>query len=148
MPAGCATPTFTGTGADLDTIASHATRTAIAHLTGDQLPGGSVLYVATLRDPSGRPVPVSWRTRPIRRHRDCPMHHHRPAGDGRPTPQHRRRMATAPTDRTPDRSTRRRSEPAERDGSHLDNSTVETTTTRTGAPGLGWCSTRNRPDRR
>ena len=60
VPAGCTEPTFTGTGADLATIAAHAARTAIAHLSRDPTPTGSVLYVAALRDHHGRPRPVSW----------------------------------------------------------------------------------------
>ena len=109
VPVGCTEPTFTGTGADLDTIASHATRTAIAHLTGDHPTRGSVLYVATLRDQHGRPVPVSWRTRRIRRHPDCRMHHP-PAGNTESVPRQRERAATARRNPTPDRRPRRRSE--------------------------------------
>lgn len=150
VPVGCTEPTFTGTGADLDTIASHATRTAIGHLTGDQPTRGSVLYVATLRDPHGRPVPVSWRTRRIRRHADCRMHPG-PASDTETVPRQQsrpNRAATAQQNPTPDRPPRRRSEVPDRDGQHLENSTEETNTTRTGATGRGGARPEAGPKRR
>ena len=124
VPIGCIAPTFTGTGADLDTIASHAARTAIAHLTGSHTGRGSVLYVAALRDQHGRSVPVLWRTRRIRRHPACPMHRTQ-ADDPVAEPRPRERAATARRLPIPDRRSRRRSETADRDGQHLENSTAE-----------------------
>lgn len=83
-PAGCTEPTFTGTSADLATIAHHGTRIAIHHLlqtaphdksapTGGLGPG---LYVAALRDERGTPCPATWRATTLPIHPDCPLHHH------------------------------------------------------------------------
>lgn len=136
VPIGCTTPTFTGTGADLDTIAAHATRTAIAQLTGDPPGRGSVLYVATLRDPRGRAVPVSWRTRRIRRHPGCLMHRHH-EDHTKSGSRTKKSAVTARQAPTPDDRPRRRTDVVDRDGPHLENSTEETNTTRTGATGRG-----------
>ncbi|TIC86705.1 hypothetical protein E8D34_10665 [Nocardioides sp. GY 10113] len=74
---GCADSTFTGTNADLATIAHHGSRVALDLLDGgDGLAGGSpsVLDVAHLRDRHGRPQPVRWDTRPLPVHPACPLH--------------------------------------------------------------------------
>jgi hypothetical protein len=72
--AGCASATFTGTNADLATIAHHASRVALDHLLdGDGLGGN--LHVAHLRDPhAGRPHPVRWETSTVPIHPECPLH--------------------------------------------------------------------------
>jgi hypothetical protein len=74
VPVGCAEPTFTGTSADLATIAVHAARVAIDQLTTPAQRMRGNVYVAALRDHHGRPTPVRWRTRILTVHPDCPMH--------------------------------------------------------------------------
>ena len=143
VPAGCAEPTFTGTGADLTTIAAQAARTAISILTNDSTLVGSTLYVAALRDHRGRPRPVSWRTRHIRRHPDCPMHH-LPAGRQDRDLEKAGAATAQPAPATHGRS-HRRSEPADRDGQHLENSTEETQDSRTGAHGRGGAASESGP---
>lgn len=83
-PAGCAAPTFTGTGADLAGIAAHATRVALHQLAACKPDAGSRngragggsgrLYVASLVDHNGVPIPLRWRTRTLTRHPACAMH--------------------------------------------------------------------------
>lgn len=83
-PAGCTDPTFTGTSADLATIAHHASRLALHHLLQPALhdkpaPAGGLgpgLYVAALRDERGTPCPATWRATTLPIHPDCPLHHH------------------------------------------------------------------------
>jgi hypothetical protein len=86
-PAGCATATFTGTGADLATIATHAARVAIEHLTSTPAtpPPTAVVHVATLRDDTGAPHPVTWHSETIHVHPGCPT----------------RTLTRAPTSRAP-----------------------------------------------
>jgi hypothetical protein len=105
-PPGCASPTFTGTGPDLATIAHHASRVAIHYLlhhrnnstqeatgskandppqpttckaTGSTTGLGGDLYVANLRNPDGAPHPVAWHTAQVPVHPDCPLHQPAPA---------------------------------------------------------------------
>jgi molybdopterin/thiamine biosynthesis adenylyltransferase len=89
-PPGCAEPTFTGTNADLATIAHHASRVAIQRLltaSDRNAEGGPVttptlerpaglggdLYVARLREDDGTPIPASWQAVPVPVHPDCPL---------------------------------------------------------------------------
>jgi hypothetical protein len=72
QPVGCASPTFTGTAAELDTIAAHAARVAIELLSGGD--GFEDLATAALRDDMGRPQAASWWSAPLTRHPDCPRH--------------------------------------------------------------------------
>ena len=104
VPLGCAEPTFTGTSADLTTVATHAARVAIDRLTHpseEQAMRGD-LYVAALRDHHDRPIPARWRTRRIPVHPDCPMRTHQPPAAEAPPRHDRGGAATAqpPTDGT------------------------------------------------
>jgi molybdopterin/thiamine biosynthesis adenylyltransferase len=76
QPPGCAEPTYPGTGFDLATIASHALRLAVAHLTGPDgygtIPGN--VHTVQLRDPIGQPVPPLWTQRELTRHPSCENH--------------------------------------------------------------------------
>ena len=99
VPVGCAAPTFTGTSADLATIAVHAARVAIDRLTDEprHLRMRGDLYVAALRDHHGRAIPVRWRTRPIPAHPDCPMQTlHGEQQHPADAPRSAERAATAP----------------------------------------------------
>ena len=88
VPAGCATATFTGTGADLATIATHAARVAIDHLTSSPAtapataPRTAEVHVAALRDGTGAAQPVTWTTAPITVHPACPTRTAHPRPDG------------------------------------------------------------------
>ena len=78
QPAGCADPTFTGTGFDLDQVSLHAVRVAVAALLretsgGYPAPPGDVAVLA-LRDPDGTPMLPTWTSYPLVRHPDCPCH--------------------------------------------------------------------------
>lgn len=88
-PHGCQTPTFTGTSADLATIATHAARMAVEHLAapgqtssrGQRRPPPARLHVAALRNSRGAPIPVRWTTRRLAVHPACPIVGVHPAPD-------------------------------------------------------------------
>lgn len=76
QPAGCASPTFTGTAFDLQQVALTAVRLAVSTLTSDDASGYPDapwgVGVLSLRDPaSGRQVPPTWVTYPLERHPEC-----------------------------------------------------------------------------
>lgn len=80
-PVGCAQATFSGAGADLDTIANHASRLAVALLShaADRL-GGSTVYTATLHQSQDQPLaPAAWETTLLERHPQCRAHRSQPA---------------------------------------------------------------------
>jgi molybdopterin/thiamine biosynthesis adenylyltransferase len=78
QPPGCSTPTFTGTGFDLDHVSLHAVRVAVAALLG-ATPGGYPppphdVAVLTLREPDGTPTLPTWTGHHLSVHPDCPCH--------------------------------------------------------------------------
>jgi len=78
QPAGCASPTFTGTGFDIAVIALQATRVAVGALlrgvTGGYPEDGYDVYVLELRDEHGNPCPPVWRGYNLERHPRCSYH--------------------------------------------------------------------------
>lgn len=72
VPTGCAEATFTGTGADLATIAAHAARIIVGHLCGEKQTHN--LHIAHLHDAQGRPVPAWWESATVAVHGACPYH--------------------------------------------------------------------------
>jgi hypothetical protein len=74
LPRGCNEQTFTGTVADVATIANHAMRVATAWLVDDRELLGGTLHVASLRHANGSPAPVTWTVTDITRHPSCPEH--------------------------------------------------------------------------
>lgn len=75
QPAGCSSPTFTGSGFDLAEVALSGVRLAIGTL-GRDAPGAYPdsswdVGVVALRDPSGCVVPPTWRTYVLHRHPGC-----------------------------------------------------------------------------
>ncbi|MDT0275540.1 ThiF family adenylyltransferase [Blastococcus goldschmidtiae] len=79
QPAGCADPTFTGTGFDLAEVALHATRVAVATLQAGQSSGypdsGHDLQMLTLRTHDGVPVPPAWTGLELPVHPSCGGEH-------------------------------------------------------------------------
>lgn len=78
QPAGCADPTFTGTGFDIDQVALHAVRVAVSALlrdteTGYRAPMHDVTVLA-LRDADGTPILPMWTGYQLTRHGRCPCH--------------------------------------------------------------------------
>lgn len=75
QPEGCASPTFTGAGFDVEQIALGGVRLAVATLSA----GAPAVYpdfmwdvaVISLRDPDGRPIAPSWQTFRLSRHPRC-----------------------------------------------------------------------------
>ena len=76
QPPGCATPTYTGTGFDLGTIAMHAVRVAVSYLTGEAGYGefADTVFTIRLREDDGRPIPATWDEHPLDRHPACRNH--------------------------------------------------------------------------
>jgi len=78
QPPGCANPTFTGTGFDVDQISLHAVRVAVATL----LAGRPAAYpsppsdvaVLSLRDGDGNPTLPMWTGHLLERHSTCVSH--------------------------------------------------------------------------
>lgn len=75
QPTGCADPTFTGTGFDVEQVAIGTVRLAVATLTAKQS-GGYPNFdwdvaVIALRDPDGRPIAPSWQTFNLAKHPSC-----------------------------------------------------------------------------
>lgn len=78
QPPGCANPTFTGAGFDLDQIALNAVRVAVGALLAGQEHGYPApphdVSVLTLRDPEGQPTLPVWTGYPLTRHPQCANH--------------------------------------------------------------------------
>jgi hypothetical protein len=78
QPAGCATPTFTGSGFDLDTIALHAVRVAVGVLLAGRdgsYPGTpDAVAVVSLRTPDGAPTLPTLSGYQLERHPRCANH--------------------------------------------------------------------------
>ena len=78
QPHGCADPTFTGTGFDLDQTALHAVRVAVGCLLrgtndGYRSPDTDVAVLA-LRDEQGNPILPTWSGYPLDEHPKCESH--------------------------------------------------------------------------
>jgi len=75
-PVGCAEATFAGAGTDLDTVANHASRLAVALLSGGaDRSFGSVVYTAALKQDQDEPlIPATWDTTRLERHPQCRAH--------------------------------------------------------------------------
>ncbi|MDP9364054.1 MAG: ThiF family adenylyltransferase [Chloroflexota bacterium] len=76
QPAGCASPTFTGAGFDLEPIALMGVRLAAATLAG-AAPGGYPdagwdVAIGDFRDGEGRPIPPRWQTFRLNKRPGCP----------------------------------------------------------------------------
>jgi ubiquitin-protein ligase len=78
QPAGCAAPTFTGTGFDLSLIALQAARVAVGALLSSSPAGypedGHDAHILSLREKDGRPIPPAWRGFAVTRHPKCSSH--------------------------------------------------------------------------
>jgi hypothetical protein len=79
QPAGCADPTFTGTGFDLAEVALQAVRVAVGSLLQDE-PNGypstdKAVHVLALRDASGTAVLPTWTAHPLEAHSACGADH-------------------------------------------------------------------------
>lgn len=78
QPIGCADPTFTGAGFDLEPVSSEAVRAVVSTLLESEENGYPALpwqvAVLSLRDEAGNPIPATWRTYPLTRHPQCPAH--------------------------------------------------------------------------
>ncbi len=78
QPIGCALPTFTGAGFDLDEVSLHASRTAAAYLcegNENAYPSlSSDVDVVQLRDEGGNRSLPSWRGYNLNRHEECQDH--------------------------------------------------------------------------
>ncbi len=77
QPAGCASPTFTGTGFDVEYVANEGVRLAIGTLTSSVAGGypDADWDVATLalRDKTGRRVPPRWTSYRLAQHPNCSL---------------------------------------------------------------------------
>ncbi|MDP9890519.1 ThiF family adenylyltransferase [Pseudarthrobacter enclensis] len=78
QPAGCASPTFTGTGFDLSVIALQAARVIVGALMRSTVGGypedGYDAHILSLREPGGRPIPPTWQGFQVSRHTKCGNH--------------------------------------------------------------------------
>lgn len=78
QPVGCALPTFTGAGFDLDEVSLHAARTAAAYLcegNENAYPAiSSDVDVVQLRDPEGNRSLPAWTGYKLNRHEKCQEH--------------------------------------------------------------------------
>jgi len=78
QPIGCFSPTFTGTGFDLDHVSLEAVRLIVGTLClgsdGGYPDGRSDLRILELFEKDGQPIPARWATRPLERHQDCDAH--------------------------------------------------------------------------
>lgn len=81
QPAGCAEPTFTGTGFDLAEVALHTVRTAIGLLQADESAGYPVqpspVQVLALRDAAGKATAPTWTNHQLPVHAACTGHQSR-----------------------------------------------------------------------
>jgi hypothetical protein len=130
-PLGCAEPTFAGTSADLNSIAVHAARVALDHLTTTSPATPRMrgdLYVASLRDHRDRPIPTRWRTRTLTRHPACPMHGNPPAATS---------TTSAAVTAQPARPTTVADRTCRHDRPQLENSTAKPTAYRAGLSEAG-----------
>lgn len=64
-PAGCSSPTFTGTGFDLAPLIAECTRTVASTLSDAYPDLDWDLAVLALRDEQGRPIPPTWQAHQI-----------------------------------------------------------------------------------
>jgi molybdopterin/thiamine biosynthesis adenylyltransferase len=78
QPPGCASPTFTGAGFDLEQISTHAVRVAVAALLDGHAHGypqcPENVAVLSLRDKRGAPMLPTWTGHTLYRHSACPSH--------------------------------------------------------------------------
>jgi molybdopterin/thiamine biosynthesis adenylyltransferase len=78
QPVGCADPTFTGAGFDIEPLAAETVRTVVASLLeGEERAYPALPWqvaVLSLRDEAGNPTPPTWQTYPLTRHPQCPAH--------------------------------------------------------------------------
>jgi hypothetical protein len=78
QPVGCFSPTFTGTGFDMDHISLMATRLAVGMLCSDTegaYPNFNWdIGVVNIWTQEGEPIAPSWKTFPLVRHPDCDNH--------------------------------------------------------------------------
>lgn len=77
QPPGCANPTFTGSGFDLDHVALQAVRVVVGELcvVGNHYPRApDDVAVLALRQPDGTPTLPTWTGYPLTRHRSCLAH--------------------------------------------------------------------------
>lgn len=77
QPEGCASPTFTGTGFDVEQVANEGVRLAVGTLTGD-VEGGYPdadwdVAILALRDETGRRIAPQWTTYALSQHPECPL---------------------------------------------------------------------------
>ncbi len=77
QPAGCASPTFTGTGFDLATMALFGVRLTAGAIASDARPGYPDpewdVAIVSLRDTGGQPIAPKVETFSLRRHPGCPI---------------------------------------------------------------------------
>jgi len=75
QPVGCASPTFTGAGFELEMIAQSGVRMAVATLTGGVVGGYPDaewdVGIADLRSDAGQPIPPRWQAFPLVPHFGC-----------------------------------------------------------------------------
>lgn len=78
QPAGCAAPTFTGSGFDLGSIALAGVRLAIGTLQSDVVSGYPNvdwdIAVIGFRDSTGASIPPQWKVFSLERHQSCENH--------------------------------------------------------------------------
>jgi molybdopterin/thiamine biosynthesis adenylyltransferase len=79
QPAGCADPTFTGTGFDLAEVSLQAVRVAVGTLLQDEPDGypatDKAVHVLALRDASGAAALPTWTAHPLKVHPACGADH-------------------------------------------------------------------------
>jgi len=78
QPAGCAQPTFTGSGFDLALVSAQAARVIVSRLLrgtdGGYPEDGYDAHILTLRDKDGNPQPPHWDGFHVDRHPECAAH--------------------------------------------------------------------------
>lgn len=77
QPPGCADPTFTGSGFDLDQVAMQAVRTIVGELACGERPYPPAPHdvaVLALRKPDGTPILPTWSGYSLNRHPSCLAH--------------------------------------------------------------------------
>ena len=77
QPIGCFSPTFTGSGFDMDQVSIMATRLAVSELCRGADQGypdfdADIAIADFWRD--GKPIAPDWRSHPLTRHSACDMH--------------------------------------------------------------------------
>lgn len=77
QPEGCASPTFTGSGFDVEQVANEGVRMAVGTLTGN-IEGGYPdvdwdVAILALRDETGRRIAPQWTTYALPQHAECPL---------------------------------------------------------------------------